>query len=358
MATELPSPTVLEKLRHEGARWFPELGTGPVDLQVLAHHVRPRSTLTTVLLGGAVRVVVKGTRTGPALESRPRLGIGDEDLVRRDALEWDGLRHAWEACGGGGRPGVAAVRPLAHLADERAVVMSHVDGATVREVVRSASRAGRTSRAGHDLVVVLRRMAAWLATFHRQGGGTESVRDSVEQLCATATAYAEHLEARRPHGAALAWRLAGRPPEGSLPLGLGHGDFAPRNGIVTGAGEVAVIDVLGRWRLPVYEDLALLLLELRTGGPQLLTAGHAFAPATLRSLEDAVLDGYRDASGEPLDRAALAWFSGLVLVDRWAAHAARPPNGAVGRVRRAVVDRSLHRETDRAMARLDVGGSW
>lgn len=358
MDHDLPSPTVLGHLRQEGPRWYPELGPAPVDVTVLAHTLRARSAVTTVLLGHSVRAVVKVARPGATVEDRPRLGIGARDLPRRDHLEWNGLCLAWEAFGHPTRPGLAAVRPLAHLPDERAIVMSHLDGVSARAVVADASRAGRPGKPGpHDINVVLRRMGAWLATFHAQGSGTPEFRGSQAELATVAQTYASHLSARAPAAAALAARLAAEPPAG-VPLGLGHGDFAPRNGIVTDEGEVAVIDVLGRWRLPILEDLALMLLELRSGGRQLLLAGHAFPAARLRAAEEALLDGYGGAAGSDVDRRALAWFVGLVLVDRWAAHLARPAVGPRARVRQAIVGRALGRETARARAALDVGAAW
>jgi hypothetical protein len=369
MPPDHPSPTVLELVRRRAPTWFPELGAA-VDVAVARHDRRARGSVSVVTLsaGRTVRrIVVKSAAGGPAtpLPDRPRLGIGNEDLLRRDELEWNGLERAWAACGDGHRPGLTAVRPLAHVADERTVVMSHLDGRTLRSLLAGGSRASALSNQRRvdpgSLPAAVRRAGAWLACFHAQGAGVEVRRAEPDELASVATSYERFLGTRcgaDDGGTQLARLLVESTPATPPPLGLGHGDFAPRNAVVTAAGEVAVLDVLGRWRVPVYEDLALLLLELRTGGLQLLSGGHAFSAASLRSLKASLLEGYEEVSGTRIEDGPLRWFTGLVLVDRCAAQVTRPPAGVAARLRHALVGRGLDREVKRLLLEVEGVTTW
>jgi aminoglycoside phosphotransferase (APT) family kinase protein len=361
---------VLDTVRREALTWFPELSAGPVAVTVERRDARPRGAVTVLSLSDgrtSRRVVAKTTDTSSAepLAVRPRLGIDDTDLARRDQLEWEGLVRAWRACGDGHRPGLTAIRPLAHLADDRTVVMSHLDGRTLRSILAAGGRAsavvrGRRVPSPDELRALLRRLGAWLAGFHSQGADVEAKRSDPKELSDVATAYASFFADRGggSPAATLAELLASTAPTAPVALGLGHGDFAPRNALVTNAGEVAVLDVLARWRVPIHEDLALLLLELRTGGLQLVTAGHAFAAPVLRGLQASLLEGYEEEGGAGVDLRTLRWFSGLVLADRWAAHLTRSPAGAAGRLRHALVGRELRRQFARVLAELEDGSSW
>jgi hypothetical protein len=112
-----------------------------------------------------------------------------------------------------------------------------------------------------------------------------------------------------------------------LPLGFSHTDFAPRNVLVASNGSITVIDTLGRWQAPVYEDLGHFLFALHTSEIQVYSQGCWLSETVLRDFEQAFLAGY---FGEhPFPETALRLFQLQSLLYRWAAlvHSARRPVG-------------------------------
>lgn len=298
-------------------------------------------------------MVVKTVSTGNReLADRPRLGIGPDDEAEKHQFEWRGLVTAWEAFGGGRHPGLGAVRPLAHVAEERTLIVCRVADPTLRSRLVSASRLrpGRTERNLPDAMFGLGR---WLGAFHQLGRSQYPRRATRHERADVARTYARFLEHRHPRAAGLARSLAeaGTDLDSDLDLGLGHGDFAPRNAFVSASGEVKVIDILACWRVPIYEDIAFFLVELRMAGPELVLMGHAFPAPYRAQLETGFLDGYAAQSGIVLDPRALAWHIGLVVVDKWAAAVTRGPLPARQRLRHRLADRRLDEET-RASAAL------
>lgn len=77
-----------------------------------------------------------------------------------------------------------------------------------------------------------------------------------------------------------------------LPLGVLHGDYAPRNILVEANGRVTGFDTQARWRAPIYEDIGHFLVALNASGLQVSTRGYAYSQAVLRQLEAAFLSGY------------------------------------------------------------------
>ena len=66
-----------------------------------------------------------------------------------------------------------------------------------------------------------------------------------------------------------------------LPTTTLHGDYAPRNVLVSPSGGVAVIDAMPTWRAPVHEDVARMIAGLRLMRLQLLSGGLGAAAAAL-----------------------------------------------------------------------------
>jgi len=353
-----PSQEVLDFVVENAPLWFPELAGNRVELLVEHSVRRERSSVAFLRLEGGpgrpVRVVVKAElEDAPALDDRPRLGIGPHDMSGKHHLEWKGLVTAWEEFGTGRHPGLRAVRPLAHLPEAGTLIVCRVEDATLRTQLVAASRLG-VGRRRPDLLPALFGLGRWLGAFHRLGPAVEPARATPGQRAEVADGYARFLAHRHPAAAELARRLVGLEAEldPTVPLGLGHGDLAPRNAFISAEGEVTVIDILARWRVPVYEDIAFLLVELRMAGPELLLFGHAFPAEHHRQLEASFLQGYAAETKVAVDRGALAWYVALVLVDKWAAAVTRATGRGRDRVRWHLVNRRLEEETARVSAEL------
>lgn len=101
----------------------------------------------------------------------------------------------------------------------------------------------------------------------------------------------------------------------SLPLGLGHGDYALRNILIGQNARVTVLDTLAKWRTPIYEDIGYFLNELKMSFPQILSHGLAFRSDQLARYERAFLKGYFE--DRPVPYPAIRLYEMLALLDKW-----------------------------------------
>ncbi len=217
-----------------------------------------------------------------------------------------------------------------------ALVMLEAEGASLRRVMRDAlvGRASRRSRA----VAGLHAAGAWLRAYHRIVAG-EGTGERLVDATAIADLFirlADHLAAGRlgADAARVARRgatVAADVLAEGFPLAVVHGDFALRNILLTPAGGITVLDMLGRWRAPAYEDLATLLLGLDTMGLGPRLGGLLPLPGVVREARAAFLAGYFGRGSDP-DDAQLGVFEALLALDRWAALQERGRGGPlVGR---------------------------
>ena len=77
-----------------------------------------------------------------------------------------------------------------------------------------------------------------------------------------------------------------------LPLGTGHGDFAPRNILVGPDNQIAVLDTVSRWQVPVYEDVAGFLVALKASKSQVYGRRWLYDTRVLQDYEHRFLLGY------------------------------------------------------------------
>jgi hypothetical protein len=99
-----------------------------------------------------------------------------------------------------------------------------------------------------------------------------------------------------------------------------------RNILVGDNNCVTVLDTLGRWKVPIYEDVGYFLLRLKAAGPQVSTLGYAFSPVQIAKHEKQFLLGYFDTEAIPF--ATIQLFEIQALLDNWSAHVARLSRGA------------------------------
>jgi hypothetical protein len=252
------------------------------------------------------------------------------DPMRMSEAEYAALALIHRSFGGLGDPRFGTVAPLDLLEEDRALVMSKAADPPLGVALLRAHRL-RPGAPPDDLQVVLRNTGAWLARYHGLPAPPEArlrqpTRSEFIAFIGRLTAYLavhdgrpalfEEAEARI---AAVA--RARLPPE--LPLGVAHGDFAPRNVLIGAGGRVTVIDATARWSAPIYDDLGDFVFALRTARPHVYTGGLLFGSAALAAWEDAFLDGYFDGGPRPL--AALKLFEAQALLNKWAAVRSRAP---------------------------------
>ena len=292
---------------------------------------------------------------------RPRLAPMNDWVNMRPRSEYRSLCAASERFQRIGDPHLGAVRPLDYIAERRAIVMEVIEEPTLRQLLWKATRIAGPIK-GSDLDIVFRHAGAWLREFHQvsvDGDDVSALRERRADVLEAFTEYgeflAERLAAKEAFRDVVSTALSCAPsvlPD-VLPLGVGHGDFAPRNIFVSPKARVTVIDMIGRWRVPIYEDLAYFVTELRAAAPQRLTYGLALHPDRLARYESELLAGYFD--GKAIPHGAIAFFELLLLLDRWSAVVRKAGGGPTVRRARelatqAITNRYLLREA-RGLAR-------
>jgi hypothetical protein len=230
-----------------------------------------------------------------------------------------------------------AVRPLDHVPEAGAIVMELRSDPTLRDLLLRSTRPRPRS---HGLVATFGRAGAWLREYHAgvETAGNEARRADAASLADAVTRYGIYLaeHTRQPRRlrelAAEGHDRVAAALTGPIPLAGGHGDFAPRNIFVDAAGRVAVIDAHPRWPVPIYEDIARFIVNVRLMGAQIVSRDLALSPRLLDAGERAFLRGYFGDS--PPERAVKA-YELLILLDRWAAWLERDRQAAVLSGRRA-----------------------
>lgn len=365
-------PTEAEALAafvgREAAGWYPELGDTVTEVIVVSSSVRTRSHnhhLRIHAAGESRDVLAKVTsfdeapaRAG-ARQQRPMLGT-PADFGEKHSLEYESLALAHHRIGESGDPRLASVRALAHIPERKTLILEYVDAPNLAALVRSRSLRRTGSR---PLEPAFMHAGAWLRAYHNLSKSPAGTRRS------TRAEFIDDLESYRHY---LANHGVGRRPpdelvdaikaaaERALPeqpvLVLGHGDAAMRNVLVLPDDRVAMFDMLGRWAVPLYEDLAYFTLSVRLNGLQGATQGIAYKRTLLRRYEEAFLTGY--FAGQSIPRAAIGAYQLLVLLDRWAARADVPlPPTWPRRGPHLVVERAMvaafRREASRIIGELN-----
>jgi Ser/Thr protein kinase RdoA (MazF antagonist) len=142
----------------------------------------------------------------------------------------------------------------------------------------------------------------------------------------------------------------------ALPLGLMHRDFTPANVLVDSEGRVTTLDTQGRWRGPVYADLAQFLIALKVSWQQICTAGWYCDARTLAACEHDFFRGYFEET--PVPTGAIRLFECLLILDWWVAlahyrHTARGVRRPIRWVQLHFCSRYLKRYVRAILAQMD-----
>jgi aminoglycoside phosphotransferase (APT) family kinase protein len=133
----------------------------------------------------------------------------------------------------------------------------------------------------------------------------------------------------------------------TLPIGLGHGDYAMRNILVNPAGRVTVLDTFAKWQTPIYEDIGYFLTGLKMTYPQVVSQGLLFSQSQLVDYEQAFLKGYFGEKRIPYPEVRL--YEMLSLLDKWSSvliwSYKRSSKKMIGSAKAAVVSLYFKRST-------------
>ena len=217
-------------------------------------------------------------------------------------------------------PRIAAVRPLDFLPERSALVMEDAGEPDLRRVIRAAvlSRPGSANRA--RLLRGFHNAGLWLRALHAMPfEHAEARRSTIAELMIDVDASLDYLRSRvdrRIVDAVAVGMLRALSAMREPTLAACHGDFAMRNVLVDGLGRVRAIDVLGRWRTPIFEDVAYFLNGMRVHRFDTFLTRRA-SERMVAGWEAAFLDGYFGV--EEVPAADLRAYRGFLYLDRWTA---------------------------------------
>lgn len=265
----------------------------------------------------------------PVDEDRPRLfpPVVPQQMA---SLEYDAMQLIRRRLASETRFGSVRVLDLLHHPD--ALVMAKVEGTTLRS---STAMSGNND----DSRSTFQNVGTWLRCFHQLPNLSHTqersqTRDDFIEGTERFLSYLTSVNAPRWMGSLgevlIREGASTLPPQ--LPTGLAHGDFAPRNVIVSSDHRITVLDTLARWRAPIYEDIALFLLSLRLrSGVKALWSTDS--PALTRSSR-AFLRGYFGESR--VDLPVIRLFILQALLDRGCSYVSRPAtNGLMAAFKRS-----------------------
>jgi hypothetical protein len=327
---------VVEAVESRASEWLGADGPVQVSLRSVDH--RKQSTLLRLDVeadGCARRLIAKLPKAVAATGGLPGLVPPVDDPLRKALFEHSTLVVVAGHFRSLGDPRFGALGVHGHLPGPGAVVVDEIDLPTLHQILRAGPRG---SRAADPSDVVLRHLGGWLAEFHQlrtahaepRGGTLPDLQADLRRLRDLLT-RAGRAEWMPPALGTVVDQVLPGTVATRLATGLGHGDVAPRNVFVGEGGRVVVIDSLGRFVVPVHEDLAYLLTELATGSVRF---GRRRPPASGREvarLRAALLEGYG-----LVDDPTLWAFELRSLLDKWRSLAGRRrSSGTSGRARRA-----------------------
>lgn len=332
---------ILSHVQRYAGNYYPELTPGPISVSLLERHMRTRSALYTFRLAApaADRLVVAkiskpfqrvariDDATSFRLEARPYL-TPPIDPARVPLLQYRGLKLMHERLSTVHDSRFGTIRPLDFIRDRRVMIMEHVGEPTISDVMRSAARLSIPS-SPRALPTLMSNAGAWLRVYHELEYGTRltmhgATREHFVEAIATFADYLHAAGGDRSFFRSLTNKVEASAESAIpdlLPLGLSHGDYAPRNVFAGRGNRITGFDALPRFRAPIYADLGRFIMGLRSAGLQVISLGLAYQSHRLEDYERSFLAGYFATKAPPLR--AIGLYQLLILLDKWSALTSR-----------------------------------
>lgn len=362
--------TWVKQLEQRATEYYPDLYATGLRVEPTNFEQRRQSSLQFFELSdgrSTHEVVVKfseGAASGgmPADRDRPRLGLPLAELGQAIIHQRQAIQLTYQHFHGLGDPRLGALRLLDVGEDGRSFALEVVHDPTLKELI-GHHRLGRNKR--EHLLAACFNTGVWLREFHSIAPPSHArdVRSDRSEFLQALSDFCAYLaEVRGPRAFFVTVEEALRRAASAvlptrLPLGLAHGDSAPRNIFVNANGRVTALDMLAAWRAPVYEDLAYFIVDLATSRSQAFSFGVAQSATFLSELKDAVFAGY--FAQAPIPSQIIDLFSVLVALDRWASVEHRHAGGNAFATSLGAQLQALHyrRTVRRLVARLAMGSA-
>jgi hypothetical protein len=322
----------MDHIRENAPRYFEGFESTQIKVQFEEKQERPRSILYQFTVsdkeqnrGVFVKVpLYHGQPAGEANEvsyHKPNL-FPKTELKDSHKLGYSALNTIYDYFSSLGEKQLGTIRVLDYLPEHRAIFTEASRDPNLRQLLLDTGRP-RAWFASRELELPLRNIGRWLRLYHEM-----SKEDDVEIRHAHRHEYIEAVATLADFlstalgdkvffqkiASALELSAFKILPD-SLPLGLGHGDFAMRNILVGSDARITVIDTFAKWRTPIYEDIGYFLHGLKLSAPQVISQGLLFGSAQISTYERAFLDGYFD--GTPVPYPEIRLYEMLSLLDKW-----------------------------------------
>ena len=320
-----------DHIREHAARYFPGLVPGETRVQLMDSQKRPSAMLYrfkvtdgaeahSIIVKVPMRNLLKDRANEPAFEKPLLFPKADEEEMH--ALHYTALVAIHDYMTGLNRKELGTIRVLDYLPESQAIVMEASSDPKLRDLVFKENRL-RMQLGKSKLLPAFENVGTWLRIYHTMPKKAQvQVRhahreDLVKSILKLTDFLAERL-ADKSYFDRLALeltRLAQEILSETLPLGLGHGDYALRNILVNPSGRVTVLDTFAKWRPPIYEDIGYFLTGLKMTSEQVASYGLVFSQDQLQRYEEAFLRGY--FKQEPVPYRAIRLYEMLALLDKW-----------------------------------------
>lgn len=322
----------MDHIREHAPQYFDDFDSTQVEVRLKERQERSTSILYQFSVGDKAQnygILVKVPLDREQLTSdanglplhKPNL-YPKTEVKDTHKLGYSALKAISEYFSNLGEEQLGTVRVLDYLPEYQAIITEESSDPNLRQLFMNTSRF-RSRIPARDLDLPFRNVGRWLRLYHEM-----SKEDNVEIRHAHRHEYIEAITklscylAEALDDSAFFQKVAllleksalGILPH-SLPLGLGHGDFAMRNILVGPAARITVIDTFAKWRAPIYEDIGYFLNALNLSAPQVISQGLVFGSAQLKTYEHAFLEGY--FGQKPIPYAEIRLYEMMSLLDKW-----------------------------------------
>lgn len=322
----------MDHIRENAARYFEDFEPAQIEVHLNEKQERPSSMLYQFTVGDKLQnhgIIVKvplyrgyqSDKSGGASSYKPELFPKTEP---RDThrLGYIALRSISEYFSSLDEKQLGTVRVLDYLPEYHAIFTEASRDPNLRKLFLKTSRLHASSNY-RELELPLRNVGKWLRLYHEMSKEDNvQIRhahrhDYIESVVTLTDFLGNTLKAEtffQTIASTLETSALEILPE-SLPLGLGHGDFAMRNILVGSNARITVIDTFAKWRTPIYEDIGYFLNALKLSAAQVISQGLLFGSAQLYEYENAFLEGYFEEKLIPYPEIRL--YEMLSLLDKW-----------------------------------------
>jgi len=322
----------MDHIRAHAPRYYPTLAPDQFRVQLLSKQERPTAMLylfrvssdaqiRSVFVKVPLRMSTKGRSDGNGFE-KPLLFPKTEP---RDMhwLQYSALKSIYEYFTSIDKKYLGAIRVLDYLPQYHAILTEESHDPRLRQLFFRENRL-RFPFGYEGLSTAFHNVGIWLHVYHTMPKNEDvkvrhPYRHDYTEAITTLTDHLAKTLREEAFFKKIASTIINKAQETlpeSLPLGLGHGDYAMRNILIGPDARVTVLDTLAKWRTPIYEDIGYFLNGLKTSYPQIISQGLAFSSRQLTVYEREFLKGYFGTG--PIPYTAVWLYEALALLDKWA----------------------------------------